>query len=151
MPVSDFQVGEPLTLACEPADARVATVWGRYIFIEWPWRQIDPESRVRWNGQVALPREADSGEWANTPWRVEPAADELAVGDSCRVGIPRTRVVVRAVRIYRPAKDVGWLPRPTVALSVVPFGDCDGDEEAGYLVHVDGAEPITAARAQDFR
>jgi hypothetical protein len=141
----DFRAGEPVMLACEPADAHVARVSGGYAFIEWPWREADPGSRFRWNGQVALPRDAGSREWANTPWRVEPGAGELEAGDACRVGIPPTRVIVRAVRGYVPARDVGWLPRPTLGLSVVPAGDED-DEEAGYLVYLDGAEPVCVTR-----
>jgi hypothetical protein len=146
MPENDFRVGESLTLACEPADARVASMSTQYVFVEWPWREADPESRARWNGQVALPRSADSREWLNTPWRIEPAVSELEVGDLCLVGIPATSVIVRAVRNYVPAKDVGWLPRPTLGLSVVPAGDYEDDEEAGYIVYLDGAEPISVSR-----
>jgi hypothetical protein len=134
-----------LTLACEPAEARVARVSRWYVFIEWPWRKADPGSRFRWNGHVALPQDAESSEWAKTPWRAEPATHELEVGDACRIGIPSTRVTVRAVHNYVPGRDLGWLPRPTPGLSVVPIGD-EGAEEAGYLVYLDGAEPISVVR-----
>jgi hypothetical protein len=76
---------------------------------------------------------------------VEPDAGGLEAGDACRVGIPPTRVIVREVRSYAPAKDVGWLPRPASGLSVVPI-DGEGDQEAGYLVCLDGAEPVSVTR-----
>jgi hypothetical protein len=142
---SDFRAGESLILACEPADARVARVSGGYVFLEWPWRETDPGSGFRWNGQVALPWDADSREWVNTPWRVEPDAGELEAGATCWVGIPPTRGIVRALYKYAPARDVGWLPRPTLGLGVVPVGHED-DEEAGYLVYLDGAEPVSVTR-----
>jgi hypothetical protein len=142
---NDFRAGESLILVCEPADARVASVSGGYVYLEWPWREADPRSGFRWNGQVALPWDGDSREWANTPWRVEPDTGELERGDTCWVGIPPTRVIVRAVCNYAPAKDVGSLPRPTLGLSVVSVGDED-DGEAGYLVYLDGAEPVSVTR-----
>jgi hypothetical protein len=145
MPDSDFRAGELLTLACEPADACIASVSSGYVYIEWPWREVDPGSRFRWNGQVALPWDAGSREWVNTPWRTEPDVGELETGDTCWVGIPPTRVVVRAVLRYSPARDLGWLPRPTLGLSVVAAGDKD-DDEAGYLVYLDGAEPVSVTR-----
>jgi hypothetical protein len=146
MPDGNFRVGELLTLVCPMVDARVAGVGGQYVFIEWPWREVDSDSKARWNGQVALPREIESYEWVNTPWRVEPDPDQLGVGDSCTVGIPATRVIVRAVRNYEPAKDIGWLPRPTLGLAVVPVGEAEDDEDAGFIVYVDGAEPISLTR-----
>ena len=97
MPSSDFRIGEVITLACPPADARVVRVGSQYIFLEWPWREVDSDSKARWNGQVALPREIGSYEWLNTPWRVDPDASQLEAGDACMVGIPATRVIVRAV------------------------------------------------------
>ncbi|MDI2132182.1 hypothetical protein [Yinghuangia seranimata] len=143
MPAHTIQVGDTVSLACPPEDARVARVAGSYVFIEWPWRSPDPDSRSRWNGQVALPRDPRSREWLNTPWRVEPDSDLLEVGDACLVGIPPTPVVVQEVRTYDPPKDTGWIPRPTLGLAVVPLGET-GDE-AGYVVYVDGAEPISVA------
>jgi hypothetical protein len=80
------------------------------------------------------------------PWRVEPGAGGLEAGDACRVGIPPTWVIVREVRSYVPAKDVGWLPRPVLGLSVVAAGD-EGDKEADYLVYLDSAEPVSATGA----
>lgn len=62
MPDSDFRAGELLTLACEPADACIARVSRGEVYIEWPWREVDPGSRFRWNGQVVLPWDADSRE-----------------------------------------------------------------------------------------
>jgi hypothetical protein len=64
---SGFRAGESLVLAREPADARAASVSRDYVFIDWPWCEVDPASRFRWNGQVALPRDAASHEWVNTP------------------------------------------------------------------------------------
>ncbi|MFD4874670.1 hypothetical protein ACFWOB_15105 [Streptomyces sp. NPDC058420] len=137
-----FQVGDHLSLECAPSDAEVSKIAGRYAFIAWPWREVDSRSQHRWNGQVAFPRSSDSFEWLNTPWRIEPDVGMLEEGDVCMVGIPPTRVIVRAVRSYDPAKDLGWLPRPSVGLSVVPVGDFEDDDEAGYMIYPNGAEPI---------
>ena len=142
MPERGFQAGDHLLLECAPVDAEVSKVAGSYAFIEWPWREVDMESRLRWNGQVAFPRSSDSFEWLNTPWRIEPDVEMLEEGDACMVGISPTRVIVRAVHQFDPAKDLGWLPRPSVGLSVVPVGDFEGDDEAGYMIYLDGAEPI---------
>lgn len=145
MNYSNFRTGEILTVTCEPTDAYVAKVLGKYVFLEWPWRQVDPGSRFKWNGQVALPRDAGHHEWANTPWRAEPDPGELQADNTCQVGIPPTRVLVRAVHDYAPGRDLGWLPRPTLELSVVSVGD-QNDEEAGYMLYLDGAEPISVTR-----
>ncbi|WP_405917811.1 hypothetical protein [Streptomyces sp. NBC_00728] len=137
-----IQIGDHLLLQCPPSDAEVCKVSAGYVFIEWPWREGDPESRYRWNGQLAFPRSSNSFEWLNTPWRIEPDAEDLNEGDVCMVGIPPTRVIVRAVHAYHPAKELGWLPRPNAGLSVVPVGEFEDDDEAGYLIYPDGAEPI---------
>ncbi|MFL6071845.1 MAG: hypothetical protein ACJ73S_00325 [Mycobacteriales bacterium] len=142
MAIDNFEAGDRLVLSCEPADARVAGMDEDYVFIEWPWRAIDPESRMRWDGTVALPRDPESLEWANTPWRVEPGPEELTPGSMCMVGIPRTVVALRSVDSYEPALDTGWLPRPTIGLNVVEVGQDQLGEEAGYTIYRDSLEPI---------
>jgi hypothetical protein len=46
-----------------------------------------------------------------------------------------------------PLRDVGWLPRPTRGLGVVPAGESENNLEAGYLIYIDGAEPISVIRS----
>jgi hypothetical protein len=138
-------VGDELLLECLPADARVVTVTDRYAFVEWPWREIDPASARKWNGLVAFPRDPDSLEWANTPWRLEPNPEELESGSTCRVGIPSTVVLVRSIRLFDPPRDLGWLPRPTTGLDVVIAGADQFDEDSGFLIYLDGAEPLSIA------
>lgn len=145
MQAADLQVGDELIIACEPADAVVAKIAHSYVFIRWPWRELDQTSRAKWDGTVALPRIESSQEWGNTPWRVEPSSGELKVGDSCMVGIPPTRVIVRNVKIFDPPRSLGWLPKPTAGADVVEVGRQD-DEEAGYMIYLDGAEPISFER-----
>jgi hypothetical protein len=142
---SEVQVGDEFIISCEPADAVVANVTNRYIFIQWPWGERDEQSRTKWDGTLALPRDESNYEWANTPWRVEPSPAELEVGSSCMVGIPRTRVMVRRVYEFDPPRSLGWLPKPTAGIGVVEVGRRE-DEEAGYMVYLDGAEPITFDR-----
>lgn len=144
-PATDFQSGDELVISCEPADAVVARISDFYVFIEWPWRERDESSRMRWDGTLALPRNESSLEWANTPWRVEPSPEELNAGDTCMVGIPPTRIIVRRVYEYDPPRSLGWVPKPTAGLGVVESAMLD-NEEAGYLVYLDGAEPISFER-----
>jgi hypothetical protein len=96
---------------------------------------------------VALPCDELSAEWSNTPWRVEPDPSDLKVGSRCMVGIPPTRVVVREVQEYDPPRSLGWLPKPTIGLSVAEVGDDQDDEDVGYLIYLDGAEPVQVRRA----
>lgn len=146
MLTSEVQAGDEFAISCEPADAVVARVTNHYVFIQWPWRERDELSRTNWDGTMALPRSEASREWANTPWRVNPSPEELEAGGSCVVGIPRTRVLVRKVYEYDPPCSLGWLPKPTAGVGVVEVGLSD-DEEAGYEVYLDGAEPITFEQA----
>lgn len=144
----EYRVGDELVVWCDPEDARVADVRGGYVYIEWPWREVDLSSNKRWNGQLAFPRDPDSLEWANTPWRLDPDPSELEVGETCQVGIPRTAITVRSVRFYDPPRDLGWLPRPTIGLGVANVADARFGDEAGYVIYVDGAEPISLERAE---
>lgn len=137
-----FEVGEVVGLECLPEDARVVQADGKYLYVKWPWGSIDPDSNYKWDGLRAFPVDPQSFEWTNTPWRLEPAPNELSPGDVCMIGIPYSRVLVRGVRRFDPPRDCGSLPRPSSALSVVPLGEFQDDEEAGYLVYLDGAEPV---------
>jgi len=145
---SDVHPGEELFVSCEPATAVVVRITSDYVFIRWPWREHDQESRAKWDGTVALPREESSPEWTNTPWRVQPESHKLEVGGRCVVGIPRTRVLVRRIQEYDPPRSLGWLPRPTAGVGVVEAGIGQDDEEAGYVLYLDGAEPIVFERIE---
>ncbi|MEU9130708.1 hypothetical protein AB0D08_21845 [Kitasatospora sp. NPDC048540] len=136
-----FARGDRLILSAEPFDVHVSSVTATRVFIEWPWREIDGESKNRWDGTVGFSRDPDHWDWRNTPWRVEPDPSELSAGETCMLGIPPTEVQVVAIDQYDPPADFGWTPRPTWVLGVCPVSDLS-DEEAGYVLYLNSGEPI---------
>ncbi|MFY1697925.1 hypothetical protein [Solwaraspora sp. WMMA2101] len=140
-----YTVGELLLISAEAFDARVAGTTLRRVLIDWPWREIDPDSANSWDGTVAFPRDPDSYDWCNTPWRLEPDPSDLEAGDSCFIGIPPTKVIVIGIEKFEPPADFGFLPRPEYVLEVVPVDMLD-DEEAGFVLYLNGEEPIELER-----
>jgi hypothetical protein len=138
----EFKVGEQIVISCEPVDTEVLKKLGDHYCVKWPWGAVDQQSRFRWDGSMAFPVDDESFEWQNTPWRLEPDPSELVVGASCMVGIPPTRVVVQDVENFDPPRDLGWLPRPTLGLAVVSAGQYQDHPDAGYMLYLDGPEPI---------
>lgn len=138
----NFEVGDQLIISCRPVDAEVIRRLGDHYCIKWPWGEVDPQSGFQQDESKAFPVESDSFEWENTPWRVEPDFSELRVGDSCVVGIPPTRVIVQSVETFNPPRDIGWLPRPSVGLAVVNVGRFQNHPEAGYMIYLDGPDPL---------
>jgi hypothetical protein len=136
-----YAVGDLLMISAEAFDARVAGTTPHRVLIDWPWRQADPESANSWDGVVGFPRDPDDHGWNNTPWRLEPDASELQAGDACFVGIPPTEVRVTIIERFDPPADFGFLPRPDYVLEVVP-ADAVEDEDAGYVLYLNGEEPI---------
>lgn len=143
-----FRGGEVLRISCPSAQARVARVTEAYIMLTWPWGEVDPAStKVRWDGTLAFPRDPEHPEWHNTPWRIEVSdvrgvgVRDLSAADVCTVGIPPTRVRVRAVRRHEPPADLGRLPRPELTLSVVFLGD-EHLPDAGFGLYLPSAEPL---------
>lgn len=140
-----YQVGDVLRVGCSPARARVADVRGSYIFVEWPWGKVDPDSRFRWNGQRAFPVDPGSGEWSYTLFRTEPNPQYLNRGDLCSVSIPETLVRVVDVLRHDPPLDLGRLPRPRTRLVVVPV-DVSSDalqEDEAATIEIESAAPMT--------
>ncbi|MGY0017509.1 hypothetical protein [Streptomyces sp. cg35] len=139
-----YRVGDVLRVSCSPASARVADVRGSYISVEWPWEKIDPDSRFRWNGQVAFPVDPGSWEWSYTLFRTEPSPQYLNRGDSCSVSIPETLVRVVDIRRHDPPLDLGRLPRPHTRLVVLPV-DASSDalqEDEAATIEIESAAPI---------
>ena len=136
-----FSVGDVLTISSDVSEVRVAGGTNHTFFVDWPWREIDPESENRWDGKFGFPRDPEHYDWRNTPWRVEPDGWELSTGDMCLIAIPPTEVQVTSIENYDPPGDFGWLPRPSWALGVCPT-EYVGDEEAGYVLYLDADEPI---------
>ncbi|MGY3202999.1 hypothetical protein ACVW19_003514 [Streptomyces sp. TE5632] len=133
-----------LKVSCSPAPARVAKVLGSYVSLHWPWEKIDPDSRFRWDGQVAFPVDPDSWEWSHTLFRTEPSPQDLRSGDPCQVGIPETLVRVIDIAHYDPPADLGRLPRPHTMLVVLPV-DHPTDplqEDEGATIEIGSAAPI---------
>ena len=120
----EFRVGDVLTVACPFTEARVeGNRWGD-VSVRWPWWRVDPDSEFyHWNGVVALSADTTPGPRTEPElFRTDPAPEFLAPGDVCRVGIPPTTVHVTAVDHFDPPQETGWLPRPTLAVSVLPRG-----------------------------
>ncbi|MBO1336304.1 hypothetical protein [Streptomyces sp. VRA16 Mangrove soil] len=148
--VHEYAVGDLLRIRCEPVDVAVSSSTTDRVFIEWPWRVIDQASDVSWDGTIGFSRYSDDSEWSNTPWRFEPDTAELRAGGAAMMGIPPTEVRVTAVVEYDGPADFGWSPRPTWALGVCAVEDL-GDEEAGYVLHLDAGEPIEVERIEPLR
>ena len=136
-----YNVGDLLMISAEAFDVRVAGTTPRRLLIDWPWREVDPKSANSWDGTLGFPRDPDAHDWSNTPWRLEPDPSELQTGDGCFVGIPPTEVRIKGIEKYEPPADFGFLPRPDYVLEVVPVDMLD-DEDAGFVLYLNGEEPI---------
>ena len=143
-----FTVGDLLRISCEALDTKVTSTTPTRVLVRWPWREIDPSSASRWDGTIGFPRDPDHYDWCNTPWRIEPDGWDLTAGDNCFVGIPPSEVRVTSIERYDPPGDFGWLPRPEWVLGVCPVENLD-DEEAGYVLYLDGDEPIDIEVVED--
>ncbi|MBG0852046.1 hypothetical protein I2W78_09355 [Streptomyces spinoverrucosus] len=153
-----FRVGDVLTVACPFTPTRVAGGVERdHVSLEWPWWRPDPDSRFfHWNGVVALGAEALRPDARTRSWdemelfRTDPAPEHLKPGDMCRVGVPPTVVHVTAVDHFDPPLETGWLPRPRLAVTVLPRGlscrEVPADSEVngtGYEIHPGDGTPFT--------
>ena len=136
-----FDEGEIVCISCVPTRARVSRTTGRYVFVEWPWRSVDPDSRFRWDGTVAFPVDPESTEWDNMPWRITPRPSELSAGQPCVVEIPAMDVIVERICRYDPPRDTGWTPRPALDIVVRPVETVH--DEGSFLLYINAAEPIS--------
>ncbi|MFG3660361.1 hypothetical protein [Streptomyces sp. NPDC047706] len=121
----EFRVGDVLKVACPFTRTRVAGGLKRdHVALEWPWWRPDRDSRfLHWNGVVALGIDADTRVWHETElFRTDPPPEHLRPGRVCRVGVPPTVVHVTAVDRFDPPLVTGWLPRPRLAVRVLPRG-----------------------------
>jgi hypothetical protein len=141
-----LQVGSEVIVSCEPASARVAAVSSRYITLEWPWRVVDNSTNFRWDGTFSLPNGESHPEWV--PYQLEPAASDLHAGDVCTVSIPPTRLYVEHYEEYDPPRNLGWAPAPTAGIYVIP-PENSGQEDAGCMLYLGGADPIRVEPVED--
>lgn len=141
MEVADYQAGERILIRSEPRTVRVARMLGRHAAVEWPWLEVDPESRFHWDGTVAIPTDPTRLDWWETPWRLEPHT-ALKRGNECLLFIPPTELIVRAVHTFKQPKDLGWLPRPMSAIEVA-FAEV---EAPPFVIYFPNAEPIELTR-----
>ncbi|MGW1226288.1 hypothetical protein [Streptomyces sp. NPDC002530] len=146
----DIRAGDVLSVTCPFTPAEVVHgvgAAGEEIAVRWPWWEID-ESRTygHWNGVVALGVARDGGHVPPVAdaelFRTEPAAERLAAGDRCRVGIPPTVVHVTGVERHDPPLETVWLPRPTRTVTVLRRGlsyreypDGSHLDGSGYTLH----------------
>ncbi|MES5818509.1 hypothetical protein [Streptomyces sp. RG80] len=142
-----YRVGDILRVTCPWTPAKVARVAGSHAFIVWPWAEIDPESRYRWDGQTAMPTDPDSLEWWQGVFHTEPKPWELSAGDTCLVGVPETLVRVLDIQRHDPPADRGRLPRPRITLVVAHVDQPDGtwaeEEGQGFVIDPNSSEPLT--------
>ncbi|MFJ8644787.1 hypothetical protein ACIRNI_01455 [Streptomyces sp. NPDC093546] len=147
-----FRVGDVLRVACPFVDTRVEGLKWDYLSVEWPWWQRDYDSEsFHWNGIVALGLDARTRVWGETElFRTDPAPQFLEPGDACRVGLPPTVVHVTAIDRFDPPQETGWLPRPHLAVAVLPRGlsyreypDDSHLNGRGYDLHPDNGVPFT--------
>ncbi|MFF0723376.1 hypothetical protein [Streptomyces sp. NPDC004134] len=146
----DFRVGDVLSVACPFTPTRVerGVKWD-LIAVRWPWWEVDAGSESgRWNGGAALG--VDGGGYAGPEvecelFRTDPPPEHLKAGDTCRIGVPPTVVHVTAVDPYDPPRVTGWLPRPTLAVTVLRHGlsyreypDDSHLDGSGYRIHPEG-------------
>ncbi|GAA0516943.1 hypothetical protein Ade02nite_84880 [Paractinoplanes deccanensis] len=136
-----YTVGDRLMISAEAFDTRVARTTTLRVLVAWPWREVDEESANSWDGTMGFSRDPDAYDWGNTPWRLEPDPSTLRAGDPCFVGIPPTEVKITGIEKYEPPADFGFLPRPDHVLEVVPV-DLLSDDDAGYVLYLNGHEPI---------
>jgi hypothetical protein len=136
-----FRAGDVLRVSCPFAPTVVTGLDKYHVIVRWPWWEIDPDSEhVRWNGEVAI--------GCNDPddlYVTEPQTGSLAVGDTCRVGMPPRVVHVLEADEFDEPQVTGRLPRPTKELLVLRAGE-EPDPEyefQGTTVEVDGGVPIT--------
>ncbi len=138
-----LQPGDNLRLSAEPVETEVVRLDSHYYFLRTPWAEVDPDSGYRWDGSFALPRDDDTHEWANIPWRL--VEEPSGIGSTCRIYIPPTRVTVRRLRRHRTPLDTGSLPRPSLTVHVCP-DHLLTVEGAGYGIEFDTNEPIKIER-----
>lgn len=142
----NFQAGQRFLIRCDSHEVRVKSVFGGEVAVLWPWGQVDPGSRTRWDGSVAVPSDPLRFAWFESPWRLEPS-DGLRPGDICQLFIPPTEVIVRHVESPETPLDIGRVPRPT---QVVEFAMIDETQhleeeeldEASFTIFFELVEPI---------
>ncbi|WP_147140301.1 hypothetical protein [Stackebrandtia albiflava] len=142
-----YRVGDLLRISMEVADAEVMATTEHSVILRWPWFVPDPENPVIRSGDVRLPRTDDEASWLDIPWRTEPDTPFLSVGDVCMVGIPSTVVRILSIVHFDPPVSFGRLPRREYVLDVVPL-EWEGNDEAGYAIELDAAEPIRIERIE---
>ncbi|MCI3272558.1 hypothetical protein [Streptomyces cylindrosporus] len=140
------RIGDEVVISCEPESARVVEADSRQVTLEWPWGVIDDSSNFRWDGKFSLPYGDSNAEWV--PYRLEPDFSELQPGDICTVSIPPTRLYVGHYEEYDSPRNLGWAPAPTAGIYVVPPENMDV-EDAGCMLYLGGAEPISVEPVED--
>lgn len=82
-----FRVGDILAVSCPFTEARVSQVRARYVSIQWPWHQVDPDTpRFRWDGDHAVTSDPTHNDWKRELYRTDPAPQHLVPGAGCAGG-----------------------------------------------------------------
>jgi hypothetical protein len=144
MDLAELRPGDRLRISCEPRSVEVAHTSRTYLFVRRPWLQIDPASRFSYDGTAAFAKDPNHPDF-DLLWRIHPTPTDLHTGDTCELSIPPAEVVLASVERFVPPKDLGWLPRPSAALYLLPSsGDDDG--EGGQALYLSPEEPIAIER-----
>ena len=139
----EFRVGDIVEFNCAPRTARVRSVQQYMVSIEFPWRTPDLSAPLPWSGKVDFPIDQEELEM-NSPWRTDPDPEGLVSGGVCIVGIPGVRAKVVSIRAFDIDSDYAYTPRPSLVVGAVPTDWADA-EEAGFTVHIGGADGIGVA------
>ncbi|MEV0622294.1 hypothetical protein AB0I81_53880 [Nonomuraea sp. NPDC050404] len=144
----DLHIGDILQLSCDPISVPILDTSSHYVTVRLPWHQVDPESEYGWDGNHQLPRHLDSAEWSATPFRFEGNPMLFVPGENRVISIPRTITYVAGIEQFDQPLDIGWLPRPTKTVSLLPQGEewSELSEEQGFSYNLPGDEFISVER-----
>ncbi len=99
-----FRTGDVLQVAAPFVETVAASVDDREAVLRWPWRRVDPASKMVWAAPLCgFPFD----ELHKTLWRTEPPITQLNTGQRCRIGIPSALFHVVEIEVLEAPMDTG--------------------------------------------
>ncbi|GAA1577498.1 hypothetical protein GCM10009827_119140 [Dactylosporangium maewongense] len=145
----EFRIGQRVLIRCEPCEVRVADVMTGFVFVEWPWTELDPRSGYAWEEPIAVPTNPSMLEWVQSPWRVQSNV-EFRQGETCWLAIPEVECVVTAFEVFGKPVDMRTVPRPTSVVTLAFVESYPESERFGeqgrfqiYFTDAGPVEPVT--------